>query len=986
MHNLSLKNKILLILTLPILAILILSGETLYKRVQEKNSLEKTKNYVHLSLVSTKLLNKLQQEREYSLIYLNSYGKNYSNELKEYRKEVDEKIKSLEKSLDNFDSKLYSQELTKNIEALKKSFKSIIKTRKKIDSLSLSDSELLKYYLDFNAKLLFFIDDSQTYNNDGRLSKKLQAYLSIVNITEAATIERRVLRDILQKGILTNEDYFQYSSSLATQNTYLSLFEKVVSKEDFKEFENVLKTCKTCKEVDRFREIIENKALKNEMVSKIIKLAGFGGFIQSFKDYVLKGDSKELNKLQRFHSSILRELNKYRRVKGTTKEEKKLIKKIKNIFDEYMGYTLDIQEAVNKEKSIKEINSLIDVNPQDAIKALGLLSVNIYGANYRQWFDAATKRVDVFKKYGDIVSKDIKTYIDTKSQDLSESFIITVSFVVSIILILFVVSNFIIKKVVHSLNRFEEGLQYSFQYVIREKEDLNPIEVKGKDEFAKMNEHMNEQMQKVKRIIEQDREVVAKITDVVEKVSNGFLEYTISNKGATNEVESLRLIINQMIKHTKQKVDYINLVLDNYAVGKYDFRLSEKQKTGMYGDFGNLSAGSVLLGQSISQLIAMITNAGKELETNTEILTNSSQSLSNSANEQAASLEETAASVEQITSNMKSSSNDVSKMLNIADELNQTAEKGNDQALKTVSSMEEINEKVAAISEAISVIDQIAFQTNILSLNAAVEAATAGEAGKGFAVVAQEVRNLANRSAEAAKSIKTLVEEASFKSNEGKSITTEMIKGYENLSEKIVDTKTIIDNVSSAIKEQENGMVQINDTISTLDMMTQKNAQTSLNIDKLSKEVSQLSTRLLGITQKAEISEKYYYMVDDVDLIQNISKYKNDHISFKKKEFSSLNKYEDIKVVDSKSCALGKWISSSEEKAEPYTNSKEWMLLKQTHDEVHKAVQNFITLNSKRVDNNSLKESASYIEELTYEVFKSLNDIAVVNTKLLREE
>ncbi len=169
-------------------------------------------------------------------------------------------------------------------------------------------------------------------------------------------------------------------------------------------------------------------------------------------------------------------------------------------------------------------------------------------------------------------------------------------------------------------------------------------------------------------------------------------------------------------------------------------------------------------------------------------------------------------------------------------------------------------------------------------------------------------------------------------------------------------------------------------------MMTQKNAQTSSNIDKLSKEVAKLSTRLLGITQKAEISEKYYYMVDDVDLIQNISKYKNDHISFKKKEFSSLNKYEDIKVVDSKSCALGKWISSSEEKAEPYTNAKEWTLLKQTHDEVHKAVQNFITLNSKRVDNNSLKESASHIEELTYEVFKSLNDIAVVNTKLLREE
>lgn len=113
-----------------------------------------------------------------------------------------------------------------------------------------------------------------------------------------------------------------------------------------------------------------------------------------------------------------------------------------------------------------------------------------------------------------------------------------------------------------------------------------------------------------------------------------------------------------------------------------------------------------------------------------------------------------------------------------SEELTQSIKKGQDLANSTVVSMDQINEQTQAIADAITVIDQITFQTNILSLNAAVEVATAGEAGKGFVVVAQEVRNLASRSAEAAKEIKDIVEEATEKTNNGKTIADEMINGY----------------------------------------------------------------------------------------------------------------------------------------------------------------------------------------------------------------
>ena len=119
---------------------------------------------------------------------------------------------------------------------------------------------------------------------------------------------------------------------------------------------------------------------------------------------------------------------------------------------------------------------------------------------------------------------------------------------------------------------------------------------------------------------------------------------------------------------------------------------------------------------------------------------------------------------------MQKSSENTASMSNYANEVTKSANEGESMAKKTAQAMDEINTQTNDIMEAITVIDQIAFQTNILSLNAAVEAATAGEAGKGFAVVAGEVRNLASRSAEAAKEIKDIVEQATLKANDGKDV------------------------------------------------------------------------------------------------------------------------------------------------------------------------------------------------------------------------
>ena len=194
-------------------------------------------------------------------------------------------------------------------------------------------------------------------------------------------------------------------------------------------------------------------------------------------------------------------------------------------------------------------------------------------------------------------------------------------------------------------------------------------------------------------------------------------------------------------------------------------------------------------------------------------------------------------------------------MAEFANKVIVSVEEGNRLANQTTKSMEEINSQVTAINEAITVIDQIAFQTNILSLNAAVEAATAGEAGRGFAVVAQEVRNLAGRSAEAAREIKNLVENANEKTNDGKIISDKMINGYVALNQNINKTIELINQVATASKEQKSGIEQINDAVAQQDRQTQKIASAATQTYEIATQTSKISKEIVEKVNEKEFKK-----------------------------------------------------------------------------------------------------------------------------------
>ncbi|PRM92736.1 chemotaxis protein [Arcobacter cryaerophilus gv. occultus] len=423
------------------------------------------------------------------------------------------------------------------------------------------------------------------------------------------------------------------------------------------------------------------------------------------------------------------------------------------------------------------------------------------------------------------------------------------------ILIFFLASSFISRNIAKSLNNFKDGLQSFFDYLNRKSDKILALDDSSTNEFGTMAKLVNQNIDITKESIIQDNRVINEAQIVMNRVSNGWYSQLIEANTINQPLNDFKNNVNSMIVTTKERFEKIDEILQSYI--NYDYRpVLEAQKDDEIGGvLERLVYGINELQNAIVKMLKNNLQNGMTLEKSSQILIKNVDILNLSSNSAATSLEQTAAALEEINATVINNTNNVVQMSKYSNEVNNSAKKGQEMAKNTATAMEDITNQVMNINEAILVIDQIAFQTNILSLNAAVEAATAGEAGKGFAVVAQEVRNLASRSAEAAKEIKNIVEMATLKTNEGKEISNLMISGYRELLDNIEKQAVMIREISDSSKEQESGISQINNAVNQLDQQTQQNASIAsktqdiaLQTDTLSKEIVKevLEKRFIG--------------------------------------------------------------------------------------------------------------------------------------------
>lgn len=310
------------------------------------------------------------------------------------------------------------------------------------------------------------------------------------------------------------------------------------------------------------------------------------------------------------------------------------------------------------------------------------------------------------------------------------------------------------------------------------------------------------------------------IDGVIDAASKGDFSQQLNLEGKTGFFLTVSNNLNSLLQTTNIALEDIARIFSALANGD----LSQTIERDYEGEFSKLKEDANGTIYKLKDILSNITNTSGSIARGASEISAGNASLGSRTEQQASSLEETSSSMEEITTMVQQSEDNAQQANNLALRSVEIARKGDSSVKQTAEAMGEISEASTKIANIIGVIDEIAFQTNLLALNAAVEAARAGEQGRGFAVVASEVRNLAQRSASAAKEIKDLIEDSVSKVDGGLKRVDESGNNLKDIVEGIEQVNSKMEDILVSAREQSAGIQQVNTAIVEMDRMTQENA------------------------------------------------------------------------------------------------------------------------------------------------------------------
>ncbi|MBF0362191.1 MAG: methyl-accepting chemotaxis protein [Oligoflexia bacterium] len=356
-------------------------------------------------------------------------------------------------------------------------------------------------------------------------------------------------------------------------------------------------------------------------------------------------------------------------------------------------------------------------------------------------------------------------------------------------------------------------------------------------------------------------EGINKFNTVVKTLSTVNNELVnISNRAGKDGVLSERLDISKHFGDFKHIVNGVNIILDEVVkpiqesvktlkrISEGD--LSVEISADYHGEHAVMKDAINTTVESLNQVLSKVKKVVTNIDSSTKKIHNSSDELSMATNQQASAIEEITASVTEINAQINKNAENTATAKDLSNKVKSRASTGTEQMKEMITSMQMIIESEKNISKIIKVIDEIAFQTNLLALNAAVEAARAGKHGKGFAVVAEEVRNLAGRSADAAKETTAIIEDSSRKVANGKIIVEKATAAFEEIANGVGQTDELIEQIAGSSHEQAEGITQINKGLKQINIITNKNSGKVVEFVEIIGELDALSADLSKMIYK----------------------------------------------------------------------------------------------------------------------------------------
>lgn len=443
------------------------------------------------------------------------------------------------------------------------------------------------------------------------------------------------------------------------------------------------------------------------------------------------------------------------------------------------------------------------------------------------------------------------------------------------------------------------------------------------------------------------------LESIVAAARSGDLSKRVDMQGKVGFFKHLAMGINALL-------DDLNLVFEGLsgslaAMSQGDLR---KPMLGDFkGEFGRIKGDLNNTLVHVSKIVGELREGTDTVNVASNEISSGNTNLSARTEQQASSLEQTAASMEQLTSTVRNNADNAQQANQVATSARQLAEKGGEVVSRAVTAMQQINSSSSKIAEIIGVIDEIAFQTNLLALNASVEAARAGEQGRGFAVVATEVRNLASRSAGAAKEIKELIGDSVNKVHAGADLVNESGATLGEIVAGVKKVGDIVAEIAAASAEQAAGIDQVNQAVTNMDEMTQQNAA-------LAEQTSAASVSLYEKAQSMQRTISFFSVADnleqmlaeqpqhaehsqdsDSDTDFDFFAARTAHLAWRQRIRDFLDGAKALtheEAVSHRDCALGKWLYSKGMKH--YGHFEDMQLMEKEHEKLHAIIREIIDL------------------------------------------
>jgi len=360
--------------------------------------------------------------------------------------------------------------------------------------------------------------------------------------------------------------------------------------------------------------------------------------------------------------------------------------------------------------------------------------------------------------------------------------------------------------------------------------DIVPVITDDKDEMGPALQKMTQNI----------RNLINEISELTRSSADGILDVRGKAETFNGAYKDIVAGINKMLDAMMSPISESSTVLVKMAQKDLSVRMKGDYK-GFYSDVSKTINKVV---ENLDRALHQVALGAEQVAMASVQVSTGGQSLSQGASEQASSLEEVSSSLQEMSSMTRQNAQNAREAKGVSEQARESADKGVESMSRMSSAINQIKTSSDSTARIVKTIDEIAFQTNLLALNAAVEAARAGDAGRGFAVVAEEVRNLAMRSAEAAKNTASLIEDAVKNSENGVAINAEVLKNFQDIAEKTNKVSQVVAEIAVASEQQDEGISQVTRAVEQLNQLTQHNAANAEESASAAEEMSSQSEEM----------------------------------------------------------------------------------------------------------------------------------------------